>query len=69
MAKDTRFTMMDEQPAPVPRPAPKVAKTYTSADMRSAFQLGHVYGRAHLFNPQEMNAVKAAEEALANWPD
>jgi len=71
MAKDTRFTMADEQPMPAASNviAKKDAKTYTAADMRSAFQLGHAYGRAHVYNPQEMNAVMAAEEALANWPD
>ena len=45
------------------------AVKYTAADMRTAFMLGHSYGRQHIFNPQEMDAVKALEEATANWPD
>ena len=69
MAKDNRFTMEDEQPMPVTNKISRVAKTYTSADMRGAFARGAAFARSHVFNPQEMNAVKAAEEALASWPD
>lgn len=58
MAKDSESTPVAKAPA-----------RFTAAEMRTAFMLGHAYGRAHTFNPQEMNAVKAAEEARFNWPD
>jgi hypothetical protein len=47
----------------------KIIAAFTADDMRGAFTSGAAFARAHQFMPPEMNPVKAAEEALANWPD
>jgi len=47
----------------------KVTKQYTVADIRAAFAAGAQFSREHIFNPSEMNAVKAAEESMVRWPD
>jgi len=48
---------------------PKAQATFTAKDMRTSFEAGAAYARAHQFMPPEINPVKAAEEALARWPD
>lgn len=42
---------------------------FTAKDMRASFWAGAAFEREHQFMPPEVRPAKAAEEALARWPD
>lgn len=48
-------------------------QTFTIKELRihfrQAFEAGAAFEREHQFMPPEIRPVKAAEEALARWPD
>jgi hypothetical protein len=42
---------------------------YSKKDARSFFEQGAAWQREHSFNPHHMNAIEAAKEATARWPE